>query len=433
MTADVEAERHVLGSFLQDPEAIHRAIPILGERPGVFYKESHQAIYEAMLRLLRRGDPIDAYTTAAEMGRSGDRQRSAQYLRELQESVPSAANVEFYARIVREKAVRRALIEVGNRVALCSTRDDVPLEELIDRAQRLILEASQDPSRRGFADLELSLRETMRQIDELRQGSGRGVSTGFLELDRLLSGLVPSDLVVLAARPSMGKSALAHNICGHVAFRERRPVAIFTLEMDRRQVLTRMLAAEARVDMQRVRTGDLNADDWRRLCDVTAKMENAPLFIDDAPGVSAMEIRAETRRLKIRRPDLALVVVDYLQLIGEGSKSYQNREQEISDYSRSLKELARELDVTVLALSQLNRAVESRSDKRPQLADLRESGAIEQDADVVMFLYRDEYYYPDSQSAGQAEVIVRKHRNGPLGTVSLAFHPQYLLFHSFSL
>lgn len=432
---DLEAERHVLGSILQDPEAIHRVISVLGERTTVFYKASHQIIYEAALRLARRGDPIDLYTITVELKRTDDLQRvgSLQYLYEIQESTPSAANVEFYAQVVREKAMRRALVEAGQKIALRSANEDVPLEETIDQAQRLIFEVSQDPSRRGFADMELLLRETMEYIEKLYQNRGKliGVPTGLVELDRLLSGLNPSDLVVLAARPSMGKSALAHNICGHVAFRERKPVAIFTLEMGREQILIRMLATEARIDMQRVRTGALSPEDWRRLCEAAEKMENAPLFINDAPAISVMEIRAETRRLKMRHPDLALIVVDYLQLMQEGSRSYQSREQEISDYSRSLKELARELDVTVLALSQLNRAVENRPDKRPQLADLRESGAIEQDADIVMFLYRDEYYHPDSQSTGQAEIIVRKHRNGPLGTVSLAFHPQYLLFESY--
>jgi len=432
---DLEAERNVLGSLLQDPEAIHRVLPVLGERTTVFYKAGHQIIYEAALRLARRNDPIDLYTLTAELKRSDDLQRvgSLQYLYEIQESTPSAANVEFYATIVREKAIRRALVEAGQKIAARSVREETPLEEAIDQAQRLIFEVSQDPARRGFADMEALLRETMEYIERLYQRKGKlvGVPSGLPELDRLLSGLNPSDLIILAARPSMGKSALAHNISGHVAFRERKPVAIFTLEMDREQILTRMLATEARIDMQRVRTGALTTDDWKRLCEAAGKMENGPLFINDAPSISVMEIRAETRRLKMRHPELALVVVDYLQLIQSGSKGYQSREQEISDYSRSLKELARELEVSVLALSQLNRAVENRPDKRPQLADLRESGAIEQDADIVMFLYRDEYYHPESQHAGQAELIVRKHRNGPLGTIHLAFHPQYLLFESF--
>jgi replicative DNA helicase len=432
---DLEAERNVLGSLLQDPDAIHRVIAILGERTTVFYKASHQLVYDAALRLSRRNDPIDLYTVTAELKRSDDLHRigSLQYLYEIQESTPSAANVEFYATIVREKAVRRALVDAGQKIASRSARDDTPLEDAIDQAQRLIFEVSQDPARRGFADMELLLRETMEYIEQLYQRKGKllGVPTGLPDLDRLLSGMNPSDLVILAARPSMGKSALAHNICGHVAFREHKPVAIFTLEMDREQILTRMLATEARIDMQRVRTGTLNTDDWKRLSEAAGKMENGLLFINDAPGISVMEIRAETRRLKMRHPELAIVVVDYLQLMQSGSKGYQSREQEISDYSRSLKELARELEITVVALSQLNRAVENRPDKRPQLADLRESGAIEQDADIVMFLYREEYYNPDGQNTGQAEVIVRKHRNGPLGTIHLAFHPQYLLFESY--
>lgn len=430
---DLEAERNVLGSLLQDPDAIHRVVSILGELTTVFYKASHQLIYDAALRLSRRNDPIDLYTVTAELKRSDDLQRigSLQYLYEIQESTPSAANVEFYAGIVREKAVRRSLVDAGQKIAARSARDDTPLEEAIDQAQRLIFEVGQDPARRGFADMELLLRETMEYIEHLYQRKGKllGVPSGLPDLDRLLSGLNPSDLVILAARPSMGKSALAHNICGHVAFRERKSVAIFTLEMDREQILTRMLATEARIDMQRVRTGALNTDDWKRLSEAAGKMEDGRLFINDAPGISVMEIRAETRRLKMRHPDLAVVVVDYLQLMQSGTKGYQSREQEISDYSRSLKELARELEVTVIALSQLNRAVENRPDKRPQLADLRESGAIEQDADIVMFLYREDYYSQE-ENTGEAEVIVRKHRNGPLGTIRLAFHPQYLLFES---
>ncbi|MBM3213518.1 replicative DNA helicase [Candidatus Poribacteria bacterium] len=435
MPHDLDAERHVLGSLLLDPDAIHAVLPVLGELTTVFYKVAHQVIYDAILRLSRRSDPIDLYTVTNELKRSDDLERagSVRYLYEVQESTPSAANVEFYATIVREKSVRRELVDAAAKIGSRAVRDDATVEEVVDQAQRLIFDVNHDPARRGFADMDQMLRETMDYIESLyqRKGTLLGVPTGLPEMDRLLSGLNPSDLIVLAARPSMGKSALAHNIAGHIAFRESKSVALFTLEMDREQILTRMLATEARIDMQRVRTGALNTDDWRRLSEAAGKMEHGKLFVNDAPGITLMEIRAESRRLKMRHPDLCVLIIDYMQLMQGGAKTAQSREQEISEYSRSLKELARELEVSVLALSQLNRAVESRPDKRPQLADLRESGAIEQDADIVMFLYRDEYYNPDASNAGQAELIVRKHRNGPLGTITLAFHPQYLLFRSY--
>lgn len=432
MVADIDAERNVLGAMMQDSEAVHKAIPILGESPSIFAKESHKAIYGAMLRVYRRGDPIDIYILTVELKRTNDLERagSLSYLYEIQESAPSALNVEFYAEIVKDKALRRSLVEAGNRIAVRSSDDSVSVVELVDYVQRTILEIGNSASNRGFVDMDQALHETMEYIDHLRKNKGRfvGIPTGYLELDRLLSGMAPSELIILAARPSMGKSAFAHNICAHVAFMERKPVAVFSLEMNRMQIITRMLSMESRVDMQRIRTGEIDSNDWDNLCEVVKRLESAPLFINDTPGMSIMDIRSESRRLKMRHKDLALIVVDYLQLIRGGSEDYQNREQEISYYSRSLKDLARELDVAVLALSQLNRSVETRSDKRPQLSDLRESGAIEQDADVVMFLYRDEYYNPDSDQVGKAEVIIKKQRNGPLGTVVLNFNPEFLSF-----
>jgi replicative DNA helicase len=431
---DVDAEKNVLGAILRDPDAVHHAVSVLGDNSTVFHKGAHQLIYGAAVRLAGRSDPVDIYTVASELKRRDELSRAGTvaYLYEIEESVPNAANVEYYAQIVREKAVRRALIEAGTRIIQESARDDVALDDVLDQAQRAVFGVNRS-DRRGFADLGQVLGETMSYIEDLykRKDALLGVPTGLPDLDRLLAGLSPADLIIVAARPAMGKSSFAHNVLSHVAFRERRPAALFTLEMGREQILMRLLATESRTDMHRVRTGSLSNDDWTRLGQAASRIEGAPLYLNDAPGLSIMEVRAESRRLKMRHPDLAVVVVDYLQLLHGGTRTAQTREQEISEYSRFLKELARDLDVCVMALSQLNRAVENRPDKRPQLADLRESGAIEQDADIVMFLYREDYYTPDAANAsGVAELIVRKHRNGPLGTVMSMFHPKYLLFES---
>ncbi|MBT3270123.1 replicative DNA helicase [Candidatus Poribacteria bacterium] len=433
---DLDAERHVLGAVLVDTEAIHRVLSILGEQTTVFFKAAHQLIYAAALRLTQRSDPIDLYTIANELKRSDDLSRvgGVAYLYEVHESVPTAANAEYYAETVRDKSTRRALVHAGTEIIGRAGRDDVELEEVVDQAQRILFEVNYREDR-GFVDIEQVLRETMEYIEQLYKRKDKlvGIPTGLPDLDQLLYGLNPADLMVVAARPSMGKSAFAHNIAANVACRsdeDRQAVAIFTLEMGREQILTRMLATLGRIDMSRIRQGTLNSDDWRRLSEAAGQLETAQIFINDTPGITLMEVRAESRRLKMRYPNLGLVIVDYLQMLQGGTRAHHSREQEISDYSRSLKELARELDVTVMALSQLNRAVESRNDRRPMLSDLRESGAIEQDADIVMFLYRDDYYNENSETAGQVEIIVRKHRNGALGTVVLDFQNQYLLFKS---
>ncbi|MDA1190647.1 MAG: replicative DNA helicase [Candidatus Poribacteria bacterium] len=430
---DIDAEKHVLGSMMIDPDAVHRVIPTLGDQTTIFFKAAHQLMYAAALRLVQRNDPIDIFTLTNELKRSGDIERvgSVPYLYEVQESVPTSANVEFYTHIVREKAIRRQLITAGTEIVSRAGRDEIELDEVIDQAQRIIFDVNRGDQRRGFVEIEQALTETMEHIEALFQRKDKlvGTPTGLPDLDQLLSGLNPSDLLIVAARPSMGKSAFVHNIAANIAIREGKPVALFTLEMGREQIVTRLLATEGRIDMQKIRSGNLNMDDWNRLSQAAGPISESPLYINDAPGISIMEIRSECRRLKLREPELSLVVIDYLQLMSGGSIRSQSREQEISEYSRSLKELARELSVPVIALSQLNRAVESRPDKRPQLSDLRESGAIEQDADIVMFLYRDDYYNPESSELpGQVEVIVRKHRNGPLGTVTLGFQQKYLKF-----
>jgi replicative DNA helicase len=431
---DLDAERYVLGALMVNTDAIHQVQPILGDQTTVFFKGAHQYMYGAAMRLAQRSDPIDIYTLADELKRADDLSRAGgvDYLYSVQESVPSAANAEYYAEAVRDRATRRALITAGTEIIARAGRADIELEEVVDQAQRILFEVNYREER-GFVDVETVLRETMEYVEELfkRKDKLIGIPTGLPDLDQLLYGLNPADLVIVAARPSVGKSAFAHNIAGNIACRQgphQKGVAIFSLEMGREQILTRMLATIGRIDMGRVRQGTLNSDDWRRLSEAAGQLENAQLFINDTPGITLMEVRSECRRLKMRHPDLGLVIVDYLQLLAGGSRGNHSREQEISEYSRSLKELARELDVCVMALSQLNRSVESRTDRRPLLSDLRESGAIEQDADIVMFLYRDDYYDENSEQAGQVEVIVRKHRNGALGTVTLDFQGPYLLF-----
>ena len=397
---DLGAELNVLGSLLIDSEAIHRVVPIVGDQTKSFFKTANQLIYAAALRLMLRDDPIDLFTISEELKRADDLQRigSVQYLYEMQESVPSAANVEYYARIVQEHATRRQLIDAGTEIFERARGIDVDLATVIEDAQRVVFSVHQRTARREFVDFPPVLNEAVEYIEKLytRKEETLGISTGIPDLDRLLSGLNKSDLIVVAARPSMGKSAFVHNIALNVARDRDVSVALITLEMGREQVLVRLLATTARVDMQKLRTGRLSTDEWRRITQAAGELEDFSIFINDTPGITIMEIRAECRRLKMRHSNLGLIVVDYLQLVQGGAHANQNREQEIAEYSRSLKELARELDVPVIALSQLNRAVESRPDKRPQLADLRESGAIEQDADIVMFLYRDDYYNPDT-------------------------------------
>ena len=436
---DLDAERHVLGAFMADPDAVHLASSVLGEQTSVFFKASHRLVYAAALRLAHSGDPIDLYTMTDSLKREGDLEKigGVRALYDMQEGVPTAANIEYYAGIVREMATRRELIQAGTDIVSKAGRPDVELEEAMDDAQKALF-AVYRGEQSGFVDIDHSLQEAMRRIELLysRKTKLTGVPSGLQELDEILYGLNRSDLIIVAARPSMGKSSFAHNLALNVALLEPEEpeeeppaVALFTTEMPADQIVMRMLATVGRIDMSRIRLGKLTGEEWRRVSEAAQEIEKAQIFINNTPGLTLMDIRSESRRLKIRQPNLGLVIVDYLQQLQSGSRQHQSREQEISEYSRSLKALARELDIPVIALSQLNRAVESRPDKRPLLSDLRESGAIEQDADIVLFLYRDDYYHPeDSDAAGQVEVIVRKHRNGPLGTVELGFDTESLRF-----
>lgn len=434
---DLDAERHVLGAFLVDQDAVYLAASILGAQTTVFFKASHRLIYAAALRMANVGDPIDLYTITDSLKRAGDLEKigGVRALYDIQEGVPTAANIEYYANVVREMATRRELIQAGTEIVSRAGRIEVELDETMDQAERSLFDIYRGETN-GFIDIDQSLLEATERIDRIYNQSSKliGIPTGFPELDQTIYGLNRSDLIIVAARPGMGKSSFAHNLALNVSLlqtEEEEPpaVALFTTEMPADQIVMRMLATVGEIDMSRIRMGKIEHDEMKRISEAAQEIERGQIYINNAPSLTLMDVRSESRRLKIRRPNLGLIIVDYLQQLASGSRQHQSREQEISEYSRSLKSLARELDVPVLALSQLNRGVESRPDKRPQLADLRESGAIEQDADIVLFLYRDDYYNPEnSEAPGVVEVIVRKHRNGPIGTANLAFDSASLRF-----
>lgn len=425
---NLDAEQSVLGAMLIDKEAVLRATEIL--RPQDFYRDAHRHVFEAMLGLSERGEAVDLITVTEELRQQGllDQVGGAAYIAGLASAVPTAANVEYYARIVEEKALLRTLINISTRIAAMGYEGGEEIDALLDRAEQMIFELTQRKASSGFAVIKDILVETFYRIEELfvNKGQATGIPSGFVDLDRLTSGFQPSDLIIVAARPSMGKTALCTNFCQNAAIRGNSPVAIFSLEMSKDQLVQRMLCGEAMVDQQKVRTGQLDESDWQKLSQASAPLSRAPIFIDDTPGISVMEMRAKARRLKAEK-GLSLIVIDYLQLM-TSTRRIENRQQEISEISRSLKGLARELNVPVIALSQLSRAVEQRADKKPMMSDLRESGSLEQDADLVMFIYRDEYYNPESDKRGIAEVIIAKQRNGPVGSVELGFLKEFTKF-----
>jgi replicative DNA helicase len=419
---------------MQRPDAIHAVIPILGEVRTVFFAGKNQLLYAAALRLTAKGNPIDLLTLAEELKASDDLARvgGTMYLYNIQESVPSAANCEYYAEIVRDRATRRALVAAASDILADAGSLDIELPQVVANAQKALFDASYLRDR-GFAGFNDVLASTFAYIEEVYKRKGKlvGIPTGIPSIDDHIYGLNKSDLIIVAARPSMGKSAFAHNIAMNIAARDDEDaveVALFTLEMGREQIMTRLLSTAGRIPMGKLRTGHLAQEDWKRMSQAAGYLENSRMHINDTPGITILEVCAEARRLKLRHPKLGVIILDYMQLLSGGVNANRSREQEISEYSRTLKELARELDVCVVALSQLNRAVEGRGDKRPMLSDLRESGAIEQDADIVMFLYRDDYYDEHSPDAGMTEIIIRKHRNGALGTINLAFTAEILLF-----
>ncbi len=429
---NLEAEQAVLGGLLLDQEAMAKVLDIItGED---FYRPDHGLIYETCSDLFAKNQPIDliTLTNALETKKKLKDVGGASYLSSLVANTASAANIVHHANIVQSKAVLRRLISTANSISAQAYDESRDAIELLDEAEKKLFDVADRRLGTHFVAIKNVLSDSFERIDELHKNKGktRGVASGFHKLDELLAGFQPSDLIILAARPSMGKTALALNIAAYAAVKSKLPVGIFSLEMSKEQLVDRLLTMEAMIDSWRLRTGNLEESDFSKLNYAMGELSEAPLFIDDTPLLSALEIKAKARRLQAEH-GLGLIVVDYLQLM-EGSKkggSEINRVQEVSDISRSLKALARELKVPVLALSQLSRAVEGRpGTKIPQLSDLRDSGSIEQDADVVMFIYREEYYEPETEKKGIAQILIRKHRNGPLGEVELYFHPEYSRF-----
>jgi replicative DNA helicase len=426
---NLEAEESVLGAMMLSPGAIGAVSEILDG--GDFYRESHAKIYRAAVGLYARGEPVDAITLVDELEERGELEDVGGRLRihELAALVPAAANAAHYARIVREVATLRGLIRTGQEIARLGWERPGEVQELVDRAEQILFDLSQDRVTTEFSHIESLLKDSFERITQLYEAGAEvtGVPAGFRELDRLTSGFQPGNLVIVAARPSMGKSALGLCMAANLAVREGIPVGIFTLEMSKAEVTQRLMCSEAKVESQRLRTGKLAIDDWPRLTAACDKLAKAPLYVDDTGSINLMEIRSKARRLKSREPTLGLILIDYLQLMTSGG-TVENRVQEVSQISRSLKVLARDLDVPIVAMSQLSRAVEQRHDKRPILSDLRESGSIEQDADLVMFIYRDEYYNEESDQQGVAELALAKHRNGPTDTIKLSFLKRYAKF-----
>ena len=426
---DIEAEQAILGCMLTDRDSVIAAIEVLKE--DAFYREDNKAIYAAILSLYSKNEPIDIITVKAELIETGNFERvgGLEYLASLPERVPTTANVDKYIKIVDEKAMLRNLISSANELVALGYDETEDVDRIMDMAEKKIFDLAQKKNTKGYSALKDVLVETFAKLEELYNQKGQlsGTPTGFTDYDLKTSGLHDSDLIIVAARPAMGKSAFAINIATNVAVQAKKGVAIFNLEMSKEQVGNRILCCEALVDSNKVRTGQLEDDDWVKLASTLTRLSEAPIYIDDTAGISIMEIRAKCRKLKIEK-DIGLVVIDYLQLIQGSGKKNASREQEISEISRSLKILAKELQIPVIALSQLSRSVEKRDDKRPMLSDLRESGAIEQDADQVIFLYRDDYYNEGSEKKNVAEVILAKHRGGSTGTIDLAWLPSYTKF-----
>lgn len=431
---NLEAEISVLGGILIENDALNRVLEILKE--GDFYREAHRKIFSAMLQLYENNEPVDLITLSEVLKKREEMETvgGLEYLNSLVNSIPTAANIAYYAKIIKEKSLLRKLINRATEIINEGYGDSRDVNEFLDRSERLIFEIAEDRVRPSYFPLKDILKSSFKTIEKLFESRQliTGVPTGFKKLDELTSGLQPSDLIIIAGRPSMGKTAFALNITQHASIEGGIPSVIFSLEMAKEQLALRMLCSEAKVDAHRLRGGFLGEADWPKLTRAAGSLSEAPIFIDDSPGITVLEMRAKARRLKAERK-LGLVVVDYLQLM-RGRSDSETREQEISDISRSLKALAKELNIPVLALSQLNRRVEDRSDRRPQLADLRESGAIEQDADVIIFLYRDEVYNrsEDNPQKGKAEVIIGKQRNGPTDKFDLAFLEKYTCFENLS-
>jgi len=426
----IEAEQSVIGSMLMDKEAIIAASEIV--TASDFYQNQYGIMYEAMVELFNEGKPVDLVTLQNRLKEKDvpPEVSSLDFVRDIITMVPTSANVKSYANIVREKAVLRRLIKVNEEIANTCYAGKEPLEQILAQTEKSVFDLLQSRSSGDFVPIRQVALNVLEKIEAASkaQGTVTGVPTGFIDLDYKTSGMQPSDFVLIAARPSMGKTAFVLNLVDHVAVRKGLPCMIFSLEMSKEQLVNRMLAMESNVDSQKLRTGNLTDSDWDAIVEGIGVIGNSKLVIDDTPGISITELRSKCRKMKLEH-GLSMVIIDYLQLMsGSGGKNSDNRQQEISEISRSLKALAREMNAPVVALSQLSRACETRTDHRPMLSDLRESGAIEQDADVVMFLYRDDYYNKDTDTPNIAEVIIAKQRNGPIGTVNLLWQPEFTKF-----
>ncbi|NLJ95977.1 MAG: replicative DNA helicase [Clostridiales bacterium] len=424
----MEAEQSVIGSMIMDRDAIVMASEILDSSD--FYDQQKGILFDTMLELNNEGKPVDLVTLQDRLKEKDVPAQlcSLEFIRNIVSSVPTSANVKYYAQIVREKAVLRRLIKVTEEIASDCYLDKEKLDVILEKTEKQVFDIAQNRGSKEFTDIKEIVLRSINSIEAAskNKGSVTGIATGFYDLDYKTAGLQPSDLILIAARPSMGKTAFALNIAEYVALRSNITTAIFSLEMSQDQLVKRLISMNSRVDSQNIRTGNLSADEWASLMESARIIGNSNLVIDDTSAITVGELRSKCRKLKLEK-NLGLVIIDYLQLMS-GSKRTESRQQEISEISRALKSLAREVNVPIIALSQLSRAVEQRPDKRPMLSDLRESGAIEQDADVVMFIYRDEYYNMDTQEPGVSEIIIGKQRNGPTGTVKLAWQSQFTKF-----
>ena len=424
----LEAEQAVLGSMLTSKEAVAKALQWL--KPNMFYKDAHAKIASSMVDLFEKGEPVDAVSVVNILKKKDELKGvgGAYYISGLAESVPTTANVEHYSKIVLEKSILRTLIQVSHEVSKNASQDNQDVDDILDAAESAIFNISEKRLKGGFEELSSMLHQTFEELDKIaaKPGSVTGVASGLMDLDNITSGFHPGELIIVAGRPGMGKTALALSMARNAAVMDNVGIGMFSLEMANHQLAMRLLCAEGRVDSHLVRTGKLPKSQWKNLSLAVGQLAEAPIYLDDSAGMSVLEVRAKARRLKAEK-DIGLIIVDYLQLM-TGPKGVESRQQEISQISRSLKNLAKEIEVPVIALSQLSRAVENRTDRRPQLSDLRESGAIEQDADVVMFLYRPWIYSQEDEDKGKAQVMVAKQRNGPTGNVNVTFIDRFARF-----
>ena len=432
MPHSAKAERAVIGAILMDRESIGKVCEVIqGED---FYQPAFGTVYDAAVELYQQGKPVDLITLQEHLKEKNvpPEVSGLEFMKDIvaEMGVTTSASVKAYAEIIKEKSTRRKLIKINEEIANSCYQESQPLSEILDQAEKTVFELVESGNTQEYVPIRQVVMNALDVIEKASKTKGRvtGLPTGFLDLDYKLSGLQPSDLILIAARPSMGKTAFVLNIAQHVAFRQNKAVAIFSLEMSKEQLVNRLFSLESHIDAQVLRTGNLKDSDWEKLIEGAGNIGKSKMIIDDTSGISISEMRSKCRKYKLEQ-GLDLIIIDYLQLMsGSGKRSNESRQQEISEISRSLKGLARELNVPVIALSQLSRAVESRTDKRPMLSDLRESGAIEQDADVCMFIYREDYYIPDTEDKNIAEIIIAKQRNGPIGTVRLAWMPQYTRF-----